>query len=415
VSTPRIPGDSTIAFAADGYRFGIRRFEKVGSDLFDTHLMLRPVTFLRGSSAARFFYEGGRFARTGALPRSVLHLIQDEGSVMMLTGAEHERRKSVFLRLLAPENMPRLAEAFRVHFLEAVDSWAGRERVNLLVELQPVLTRTVCDWAGVPLPEDQVAARSREFFTMVENVAAVGPPNWAARALRRRTERWAEQLVTDVRDGSIRTRAGSALEGIARLEDEDGRPLDPAVRAVELLNILRPIVAVGRYLVYCAWALQQHPAWHARFAAGDDSDLDFFVHEVRRFFPFVPAIAGTATRDCSFAGKQLPKGAWVMLDLYATNHSPKIWSRAEAFLPQRFRGRTVSPNELIPQGGGYADTGHRCPGEDPTVELMREMVRLLTRAVDYEVPGQDLRISLRRILAAPQSGFLISDVRRVGP
>jgi fatty-acid peroxygenase len=184
---------------------------------------------------------------------------------------------------------------------------------------------------------------------------------------------------------------------------------------VELLNVLRPIVAVGRYLVYCAWALHQHPAWNARFAAGDTDELDFFVHEVRRFFPFVPAIAGTATRDCSFAGKQLPEGAWVMLDLYATNHSRKLWSRPEAFLPQRFRGRTVSPNELVPQGGGYADDGHRCPGEDPTVELMRELVRLLTRAVTYEVPEQDLRISLRRILAAPQSGFLISDVRRAGP
>ncbi len=420
MSVPRIPGDSSLAFATDGYRFGIRRFDRLDSDVFDTHLMLRPVTFLRGSSAARFFYEGGRFSRTAAIPRSVLHLIQDEGSVMTLTGAEHERRKAVFLSLLAPENMPRLVEAFRVYFLEAAERWARHERVNLLEELQPVLTRTICDWAGVPLPQEQVPQRSHEFFTMVEKVAALGPPNWTARALRRRTERWAEELVTAVHEGSIRTRPGSALETMAYLEDADGRPLDPAVRAVELLNILRSTVAVARYLVYCAWALHQHPAWHTTFAAGDDSELDFFVHEVRRFFPFVRAIGGTATRDCSFGGKQFKVGAWVMLDLYATNHSGRTWSRPEEFLPQRFRGRTVSPNELVPQGGGYADDGHRCPGEDPTVELMREAVRLLTRAVDYDVPEQDLRISLRRILAAPQSGFLISDVRvrrpaRVGP
>jgi fatty-acid peroxygenase len=411
VITPRVPGDSTLGLASDGYRFGMRRFERLGTDMFDARLMLRPVTYLRGSNAARFFYEGGRFSRHAAMPDSVLHAIQDEGSVMMLSGAEHERRKAVFLTLLAPENMPRLTEAFRTYFLEALDGWAGQERVNLLEALQPVLTRTVCDWAGVPLPEDQVGRRSRELFTMVENVAAVGPANWGARALRRRTERWAEELVGGVRDGAVRTRPGSALEVIATLEDENGRPVDQPVRAVELLNILRPTVAVSRYLVYCAWALHQHPAWRARFAAGETDELDFFVHEVRRFFPFVPAIGGTATRDCSFNGRQFKKGDWVMLDLYATNHSGRIWSRPESFLPQRFRGRQVPPNELVPQGGGYADTGHRCPGEDPTVELMRETVRLLTQAVDYDVPEQDLRISLRRILAAPQSGFLLSDIR----
>lgn len=420
MTIPRIPGDSTVGLAREGYRFGIRRFERLGSDMFDARLMLRPVTYLRGASAARFFYEGGRFSRRAAMPPTVLHLIQDEGSVMMLSGADHERRKAVFLSLLAPENMPRLGEAFRMHFLEAVERWAGRERVNLLEELQPVLTRTVCDWAGVPLPEDQVASRSHEFFTMVEKVGAVGPANWTARALRRRTERWADELIEGVRNGTVRTRPGSALEVIAGLEDEHGGAVDQPVRAVELLNILRPTVAVGRFLVYCAWALHQHPAWRARFAAGDDAELDFFVHEVRRYFPFVPAIGGTATRDCSFAGRDLKEGDWVMLDLYATNHSGRIWSRPEAFLPQRFRGRTVSLNELVPQGGGYADSGHRCPGEDPTVELMRETVRLLSRAVEYDVPQQDLRISLRRILAAPQSGFEISNVRRkartpVGP
>ncbi|MFC0681886.1 cytochrome P450 [Lysobacter korlensis] len=415
MSLPRIPGDSTVGLATEGYRFGTRRFDRLGTDAFDTHLVLRPVTFMRGSSAARFFYEGGRFARNGAMPRSVLHLIQSEGSVLMLSGAEHSRRKAALLSLLAPENMPRLGEAFRTYFLEAVGRWAGRERVNLLEELQPVLTRTVCDWAGVPLPEDELAQRSRDFFTMVGNVAAVGPPDWATRALGRRTERWAEELVTGVRDGRIRTRTGSALEVIANLEDGAGTPLAPAVRAVELLNILRPTVAVGRYLVYCAWALHQHPAWRARFAAGDDSELDLFVHEVRRFFPFIPVTGGTATRDCSYGGKQFAAGAWVMLDLYATNHSGRIWSRPDEFLPQRFRGRTTPPNELVAQGGGYADDGHRCPGEDPTVELMREVVRLLTRTIDYEVPDQDLRISLRRVRAAPQSGFLMSGVRTRRP
>src|SRR4051794_6325683 len=97
-----IAGDSTLAFLGSGYRFGHDRFEREGGDLFRTHLLGRPVTFVRGLDAARFFYEGDRFTREGALPKSVLHSLQDEGSVQTLDGVEHRHRKELFAELLSP-------------------------------------------------------------------------------------------------------------------------------------------------------------------------------------------------------------------------------------------------------------------------------------------------------------------------
>jgi len=38
-------------------------------------------------------------------------------------------------------------------------------------------------------------------------------------------------------------------------------------------------------------------------------------------------------------------------------------------------------------------------------------VRLLTTAMQYDVPEQDLRIDLTRLPAIPESGFVISNVR----
>src|SRR5215207_8022819 len=61
-----IPGDSTLAFRAEGYRFGHERFERYGTDAFRTRLVGRRVSFLRGADAARFYYESDRFTRTGA-------------------------------------------------------------------------------------------------------------------------------------------------------------------------------------------------------------------------------------------------------------------------------------------------------------------------------------------------------------
>jgi fatty-acid peroxygenase len=61
---------------------------------------------------------------------------------------------------------------------------------------------------------------------------------------------------------------------------------------------------------------------------------------------------------------------------------------------------------LVPQGGGDPRTGHRCPGEKITIALLAALVVRLAE-LDYDVPEQDLGISLRRIPARPRSGFVL--------
>ena len=54
--------------------------------------------------------------------------------------------------------------------------------------------------------------------------------------------------------------SSDALEVIARFRGRDGGQLPPDMAAVELLNILRPTVAVHRYVTFAALALHQYPA-----------------------------------------------------------------------------------------------------------------------------------------------------------
>src|SRR3546814_9974873 len=65
--------------------------------------------------------------------------------------------------------------------------------------------------------------------------------------------------------------------------------LSPRVAAVELLNILRPTVAVSVFITFTAHALHQLPACRQNLQA-DDGYLECFVQEVRRFYPFFPAV-----------------------------------------------------------------------------------------------------------------------------
>ncbi len=101
-----------------------------------------------------------------------------------------------------------------------------------------------------------------------------------------------------------------------------------------------------------------------------------------------------------------------ILDLYGTNHDPRLWERPEEFRPERFRQWNGSAFNFIPQGGGDHHSGHRCPGEWITIELMKVAIEFLSRWMKYEVPEQDLRVSLSRMPTMPTSQFLITHVKR---
>jgi fatty-acid peroxygenase len=404
--------DSSIGLLREGYTFISRRCDRLGTDGFRTRLMLSPATCIRGAQAARLFCSGDRFTRQGAFPKSVVRLLQDEGSVQTLDGAAHRHRKAMFLSTLQGEDPMDLEGIFERGWHAASLRWQQKERVVLHDEMEELLTRTSAAWSGVPMSERDVRLRTRELSAMVENAGTFGPSNWRARILRNRSELWARGLVARVRAGDLRPPDASFLAVLAAHREPDGRELGLEVAGVELLNVLRPIVAVSRFVAFAALALLRQPRWQDAFAAGEEDDLRGFVDEVRRLYPFFPLIGGRARKPFSWPGcHDFAEGEWVLLDLYGTNHDERLWDHPEAFRPERFRNRPGDPYALIPQGAGEYAEDHRCPGEPITIRLMTQAVRLLTRGMRYRVGVQDFSISLHFMPAKPKDGFVIHDVR----
>jgi fatty-acid peroxygenase len=417
---PRLPTlDSTLAFARDGYTFGERQFSRLGTDAFRTRMLGLPVTIMRGADAARVFYEEDRFSRERAMPATAQHLLQDKGSTQVLNGETHRHRKHFLLKMLAdPEALGRLREFFAEEWFRALEARPGT--MTLHDELITILTRASLRWVGTLPDEHDVDMLAGELGAMIENAGRFGPPNWFARTRRIHSEAWATALIADVRAERRVVARGSVLRQLADYI-ENGRTLSERDAGIELLNVLRPTVAVGRFIVFAALALHRHPQWRERVMSGDGADIpvdvrpdaEHFVNEVRRFYPFFPMVGGRALRPFTWRGRNFKVGNWVMLDLYGTNHDESIWPDAHRFRPERFEDWDGDPNSLIPQGGGDEATGHRCPGERATIELMTEGVRLLTRETGYTVPEQDLRVSLKRFLSMPESGFVLANpVRR---
>src|SRR4051794_14372496 len=83
---------------------------------------------------------------------------------------------------------------------------------------------------------------------------AIGPPHWRALMARNRAKRWAGRLIADVRAGRLTPPEDSALAVIAGYRNREGKPLQAYTAAVELLNVLRPTVAVSVFIVFAALA-----------------------------------------------------------------------------------------------------------------------------------------------------------------
>jgi fatty-acid peroxygenase len=189
--------------------------------------------------------------------------------------------------------------------------------------------------------------------------------------------------VDDVRAGRAAPPETSALRRIA---DSD---LDSRTAAVELLNVLRPTVAVAWLGVFAALALaaaspddrarlREQSAVHARYA---------FAQEVRRTTPFVPVLTAIAVRAGRVSDVRVRAGDRLLLDVVGIDHHADHWPEPHEFRPDRFLDRdalaAAAAFDLVPQGGGHP-SGHRCPGESLTLRLLSETVRVLA-AVELDV------------------------------
>ena len=407
--------DSTLGLWSDGYLFISERCRRLGTDVFETRLMLQPTICMLGRDAARMFYGSEALVRAGAAPRRIQTTLFGVGGVQGLDREQHRHRKAMFMAMMTPDAIGTLKRIAADEWRAAIPRWALRPKVDVLGASREVLCRSACRWSGVPLPEEDVRSRTEQLSALIDGGSRIGLPHWRARRARRRAEAWTADVIADARRGYPVPPDPSPLQLIAGPRDLQGELLEPRIAAVELLNVLRPIVAVGRYLSLLALALHRYPHALARVRDADETGYgDRLLQEVRRFYPFFPFAAARVAEQFDWQGITFPAGRRVLLDLYGTNHDARVWTDPEQFRPERFRDWTGDAFGLIPQGGGDHWTGHRCAGEWITIALMRVVLDLLVGEMRYRVPPQDLHVELRSMRDASKNSFLIEEVRAGG-
>ncbi|WP_079407414.1 cytochrome P450 [Streptomyces sp. 3211] len=400
--------DSTLSLLSQGYAWLPNRMRTSTDGTVRTRLLGRPTIALRGPEAVEFFYDERHVLRAAALPDPVLDTLFGQGAVHTLDGDAHRARKAMFLALLKDEaGVAALGDRVGQLWREAA---AGRKQDRMLLfdETSHVLARAVCDWVGLPLAAPESAVMARDCTAMVDGFATPGPRHLRARRARAHQEKALAAVITGIRAKPGPDSELSALEAVARQRDADGNLLDVHIAAVELLNIIRPTVAIAWFATFAAHALHRWPQ-HREFlrADPDRAYARAFAHEVRRFYPFAPFVGGLAADDLTWRGQDIAKNSLILLDLYGQNHDSAVWEHPYRFDPHRFSDAGRLPDNLVPQGGGDPARGHRCPGEDITIATLAILATELAH-LDYEVPDQDLTIPLSRMPTAPRSGFVLT-------
>ena len=409
---PREEGiDHSLSLLREGYMYILNKRRSLNSDIFETRLLGKKAICMGGQEAAELFYDTEKFKRKDAAPNQVVQTLFGKDGVQALDGQAHKHRKQMFMSIMSPNELGRLNDITKKQWELAAIKWEQANKVIFYEEAKEILCRTACEWAGVPVQESEVKKLTNYFGAMFESAGAIGPKQWIGRNARNNAEKWMEELIEKVREGKVNPPENTALYQFSWQRELDGDLLDLKVATVEVLNILRPIVAIAIFINFIALALHHFPEEREKVRNGDEKYAEMFIQEVRRFYPFFPFVVALVKKDFTWKEYRFEEGTLTLLDLYGTNHDPKIWDNPDRFKPDRFANWQESPFGFIPQGGGDYFEGHRCAGEWVTIEVMKASLNFLVNQITYEFPNQDLSYNMVNIPSIPHSKIIIENVK----
>ncbi|MCE5166407.1 hypothetical protein HAX54_018945 [Datura stramonium] len=115
--------------------------------------------------------------------------------------------------------------------------------------------------------------------------------------------------------------------------------------------------------------------------------LDMVVKEGLRLHPVVPLLYHEAMEDCVVDGFHIQKRSRIMINCYAVQRDPNVWTEPEKFFPERFVGSSIDFRgrdfQLLPFGSGRRS----CPGMQLGVTVVRLVVAQLVHCFDWELPN----------------------------
>lgn len=218
---------------------------------------------------------------------------------------------------------------------------------------------------------------------------------------------------------SSNTRGADILSLLLDAHHEDGSRMPDDDIIDELITLL--FAGHETTAITLAWAmywLHAKPELHERLmceldAAGSDTSpdeivklpfLSAFLDETLRIHPVVPLVPRILEQDFELGSWLIPRGSAIGVSVMLLHQNPDIYPNPTEFIPERFLGKTFSPFDYAPFGGG----ARRCIGAAfATYEAKLVLVEWLRAGTYSLLDTAPPRLERRNITLAPRGGVMM--------
>ncbi|XVF08940.1 hypothetical protein REPUB_Repub07fG0048100 [Reevesia pubescens] len=115
-----------------------------------------------------------------------------------------------------------------------------------------------------------------------------------------------------------------------------------------------------------------------------------FIKETFRLHPSTPLSPRIAAEGCQINGYHIPKGATLLVNIWAIGRDPNQWAEPQEFRPERFLAGGEKPNvdvrgndfEVLPFGAGR----RICAGRSLGLRTVQLLTATLAHAFDWDLP-----------------------------
>jgi cytochrome P450 len=328
-------------------------------------------------------------------------------SVILISGEEHRSKRRMLMPGLHGHRMRARAETMARAASDETATWGAGGRVSLAAAARSIALRVillavfgVVDAASYQEFADVATALMHANTAPLmllpwlrKEFAGRGP--WARLVrLRERFDELLSQQVharrTDIADASVLgVLIGGKGSGTTDLDD--------------LHQQLRTLVVAGHdttagALMWALYHVHRDPTIRDRVVAELDGVTDpaalpelpylsAVVSEALRMHPAVPIVMRRLTAPLTVGGHQWAPGDIVGIAVPAVHFDPAVWADPHRFDPDRFLGRSPTPFEYLPFGGGF----RRCPGAAFATYELAIAVGTLMKTVELRMPERECR------------------------
>lgn len=429
---PSFAAVQTVRYALGPYAF-YRRMTRRYGDLFTVPTLLGPIVVATHPDGVRAIFTApatdvARWATEAASP-----LVGDR-SLILTHGEPHRRARRLLAAPFHGSRMKAYARVTREAALRSCDGWPrgpfrlldATLEVSLEVAMRAIfgvdeerrlhgLTRAVLDAHAGLTPTIMLFKALRRGF------GGWGPWSRFLR-LRRRLDALVHEQIA-----ARRASAGGGddiLSSMLAARDEDGGAMDEGEIRDQLVTLVFAAhETTGVALAWVFYWLARHPDVRARLEAeldalGPDPEpdaiaaaplLEAVCNETLRLHPVIPEVIRLLLRPLAIQGHTIPAGTPVAACTSVVHERPDVFDEPARFRPERFLGRTYSPFEYFPFGGGP----RRCIGATFALHQMKTVAAAIVPRVRVELAGRRApRLVLRNLTVGPGDGIRVRATRR---